>query len=115
MKEKEEALFICRRDVECQRNLNGQNRRGNEDLLAEKDALERHAQVLQAQNDDLTTELDRFVQTDEILRTQLDRRSRVHGLTHKNQDELRHSTYRVQEARSRSPKKSVQQTPSTRY
>ncbi len=46
MKEKEEALFICRRDVDCQRNLNGQNRRGNEDLLAEKDALERHAQVL---------------------------------------------------------------------
>lgn len=43
LKEKEEALFICRRDVECQRNLNGQNRRGNEDLLAEKDALERHA------------------------------------------------------------------------
>ena len=46
LKEKEEGLFICRRDVECQRALNGQNRRGNEDLLAEKDALERHAQVL---------------------------------------------------------------------
>lgn len=49
-------------------------------MMAEKDALERHAAVLQSQNADLTTELDRFVQTDEILRSQLDRRSRVYGL-----------------------------------
>lgn len=76
-------------------------------MMAEKDALERHAAVLQSQNADLTTELDRFVQTDEILRSQLDRRSRVYGLQNKNQDEIRQSTYRVQEARSRSPKKSV--------
>ncbi len=46
-----------------------QNRRTNEDLLAEKDALEKHASVLGAQNQDLTVELDRFVETDEILRS----------------------------------------------
>jgi len=48
--------------------------------MQEKEALERHAQVLQVQNEDLTGELDRFVQTDELLRSQLDRRSRVFGL-----------------------------------
>ena len=46
-----------------------QNRRTNEDLLVEKDALEKHASVLGAQNQDLTVELDRFVETDEILRS----------------------------------------------
>lgn len=61
--------------------------------------------MLQIQNDDLTAELDRFVEQDEILRTQLDRRARVHTMQHKNCDEIRHSQYRVQEARSRSPHK----------
>lgn len=60
---------MTRRDVECQRSLHHQNHRGNEDLVQEKEALERHAQVLQVQNEDLTSELDRFVQTDEILRS----------------------------------------------
>lgn len=69
LKEKEEALFVTRRDVECQRSLHQQNQRGNEDLCQEKEALERHAQVLQVQNEDLTSELDRFVQTDEVLRS----------------------------------------------
>lgn len=50
--------------------------------MNEKNALERHAKVLEAQNSDLTSELDRFVQTDELLRTQLDRRSRVQGMHH---------------------------------
>lgn len=37
-------------------------------LLTEKDALERHSRVLLGQNDDLTRELERFVNTDEVLR-----------------------------------------------
>ena len=47
------------------------------DYLAEKDALERHSRILLGQNDDLTKELERFVNTDEVLRQQLDRRARV--------------------------------------
>lgn len=74
-------------------------------MLHEKDALERHAHVLQVQNEDLTGELDRFVQTDEQLRTQLDRRARVMGMQSRQHDELRETTSRVQEARSRSPPK----------
>ena len=74
-------------------------------MLAERDALEKHAQCLQGQNADLAGELERFVQTDDVLRGQLDRRSRVQNMQSKNQDELRHSTYRVDQARSRSPQK----------
>ena len=52
---------MTRRDVECQRVLSNQNHRASEDLVQEKEALERHAYVLQVQNEDLTAELDRFV------------------------------------------------------
>lgn len=111
LKSLEHHLYETRRDVDCQRNQNGQNRRLNDDLTHEREALQRHSGVLEAQNADLSQELDRFVQTDELLRSQLDRRSRVHGIQNKNHDELRHSGYRVHEARSRSPAKCMQ-TPS---
>lgn len=103
LKEREEALYACRREVENQRCLQSQNRTCNGDLLAEKEALEKHSHVLQCQNHDLTVELDRFCQTDEVLRSQLDRRTRVNGLQNKNTDELRNSYHRVEDARSRSP------------
>ena len=47
LKEKEEALFVTRKDSECQQAIFHQNQRCHEDLLHEKDALERHAHVLQ--------------------------------------------------------------------
>jgi len=105
LKNLEAHLYETRRDVDAQRHCNQQNRRLNDDLLHEREALQRHAGVLEAQNTDLSKELDRFVQTDELLRSQLDRRNRVHGIQDKNQNELRHSGYRVHEARSRSPSK----------
>jgi len=105
LKEREDTLYAVRRDVESLRVTSMQNRGDNNDLLAERDALEKHAQCLQGQNADLASELERFVQTDEVLRGQLDRRSRVYGLQTKNQDELRQSYYRVDQARSRSPAK----------
>jgi len=64
LKEREDALMASRREVENQRIMSSQNRNANDDLLAEKDALEKHAAVLQHQNQDLTSELDRFCQTD---------------------------------------------------
>jgi hypothetical protein len=77
--------------------------RVQDDCLNEREALERHARILEGQNADLTAELDRFVQTDELLRTQLDRRSRIQGLQYNQHNERSHSNYKVQEARSRSP------------
>ena len=105
LKEKEDLLYNVRRDVESLRTTSHQYRTDAGDLLAERDALEKHAQCLQGQNADLAAELERFVQTNEVLRTQLDRRGRVVNLQSKNQDELRHSYYRVDQARSRSPAK----------
>ena len=75
------------------------------DNLAEKDALEKHAQVVQLQNDDITRELDKFCEMDEYVRNQLDRRSLVLGLRARNEQELKQSFNRVEDARSRSPQR----------
>ena len=93
--QKEDNLFASRRESEGLRIQSGQGRTDNTDMLAERDALEKHAGCLQNQNDDLTKELERFCHTDEVLRGQLDRRTRVYGLQSKNQDELRVSYTRV--------------------
>jgi len=52
-------------------------------LVLEKEALERHAKILINQNDELTRELEMFVQTDEVLRSQLDRKARLNDLSYK--------------------------------
>ena len=74
-------------------------------MLNEKEALEKHASVLQQQNDDITRELDKFCETDEYVRGQLDRRGRVSGIRERNDQELQKSFYRIEEAKSRSPQR----------
>lgn len=54
-------------------------------MILEKEALERHSKILINQNDELTRELEVFVQTDEVLRHQLDRKDRYINLSYKNQ------------------------------
>jgi len=71
--------------------------------MQEKDALERHSRVLLGQNDDLTKELERFVNTDEVLRQQLDRRGRVITMQEKNNSSIGYSASKVYDVRSRSP------------
>ena len=43
--------------------------------MADKEAMERHSRILLRQNDDLAKELERFVNTDAVLRQKLDRSS----------------------------------------
>lgn len=56
--------------------------------MAEIDALHYHCNVLQGQNRDLNIELERFVQTDEQIRTTLNRRDRVENLRQKTEFEM---------------------------
>lgn len=104
-KDKEENLYAVKKDIENQQYTNSNMRADLNDYLAEKDALERHSRILLGQNDDLTKELERFVNTDEVLRQQLDRRGRVITMQEQNNRELQHSNYKIVEARSRSPAK----------
>ena len=66
--DRESNLYGIRKDIENEQIRNSQQRGDLNDYLAEKDALERHSRILLGQNDDLTKELERFVNTDEVLR-----------------------------------------------
>lgn len=103
IKEKEDHLFACRKDIEGQTYTNNNMRADLADFSQEKEAMERHSRILLGQNDDLTKELERFVNTDEVLRQQLDRRGRVYVMQDKNNNEIGHSTAKIYEARARSP------------
>jgi hypothetical protein len=105
LKDREDQLFLQRKDIEANKHPNGALRSHNVENLAEKDALEKHAAIIQAQNEEITRELDKFCEMDEYVRNQLDRRSRVLGLRARNEHELRQSFHRVDDARSRSPQR----------
>lgn len=105
LKDREDSLFLQRKDLDANKYGNASLRAHNVDNLAEKDALEKHAQVLQLQNDEITRELDKFCEMDEYVRNQLDRRSRVQNMRVHNEQELKQSNYRLSDARSRSPQR----------
>ena len=110
-REREESNYACKKDIENLQYTNQNMRQDLNDYLGEKDALERHSRILLGQNDDLTKELERFVNTDEVLRQQLDRRGRVYAMQDKNNKELGYSSHKVADARSRSPAKRAPATP----
>lgn len=60
----------------------------NGDLRAEIAALQQHINVLEQQNRDLNKELEVFVQTDEQIRVNLNRRDRVENLKKLTEYEL---------------------------
>ena len=68
IKDREENVYMVKKDIEALAMTNQNMRVDLNDLLQEKDAMERHSRVLLGQNDDLTRELERFVNTDEVLR-----------------------------------------------
>ncbi len=88
LRERDDQVYLYRKDLENSKFQNSQFRENNVDLLNEKDALEKHAAVLNQQNDDLNHEMDKFLETDELVRSQLDRRGRVQGMRSKNENEL---------------------------
>jgi len=70
----------------------------NLDLKSEYEALQKHSTLLTHQNKDLQKELDTFVETDDIVRRNLDRKSKVEDIRgHVNAAIIHH------EVRSRSP------------
>jgi len=87
-----------------------------EDKLAmheELSALKEHTEVLENQNATLHNELDRFVETDEKVRRDLDKKAHVEYLKSKNNTELEKSIIKLKEASpsKRSPSKTAYTSP----
>lgn len=100
IRNKEDQIMLLRKELENARYTNSQLLDSNANLQAEIDALNNHIRVLQLQNDDLTKELDQFVEANEAIRMRLDRKTRVHEIRVKNEQQLQKSIAYVNEARS---------------
>ncbi len=73
-----------RKELEGARYSNQALLDNNSQFQVEIDALNNHIRVLNTQNDDLTKELDQFVEANEAIRMRLDRKNRVMDLRSKN-------------------------------
>lgn len=89
-----------RKELEGARYSNSALLDNNSNLQVEIDALNNHIRVLGAQNEELTKELDQFVEANEAIRMRLDRRNRVMDLRCKNEQQLQKSLAHVQDAKS---------------
>ena len=78
----------------------------NLDLKSEYEALQKHSLLLSQQNRDLQRELDQFVETDDAVRRNLDRKEKVFEIRHKVDHAIGHSQALIQ--RSYSPAKVVE-------
>lgn len=92
----DDQLQVARREAENLRFSNNNLLDRNQDIKAEIDALQAHCNVLQQQNRELNTELERFVQTDEQIRATLNRRDRVTNLREKTEYEIGRSAVELE-------------------
>ena len=76
-------------------------------ISEELHALKQHAEVLESHNAELHNELERFIETDEVVRHDLNRKPRVEYIKDKSYDEVRRSITKVRQSTSphRSPYK----------
>ena len=97
----DDNLAVSRREQDDLRFATSSMSQANADYRAEIDALQHHCNVLAGQNVELNGELERFVQTDEQIRTTLNRRDRVETLRHQGDVKMRESYANLERASPR--------------
>ena len=76
----------------------------------EIDALNQHMNLITAQNYELSSELQRFLQTDEVVKSKLNRRTVVDEIKNKVDHAIMKSQQEVDARRSRSPTRGSRST-----
>ena len=97
----DDQLAVNRREQDDLRFATSSMQNANADLRAEIDALQHHCNVLAGQNVELNTELERFVETDEQIRSTLNRRDRVDHLRYTGETKMRESYANLERASPR--------------
>jgi len=93
--------MAMRGELDACKSANACSIDGNSNLQGQIASLNNHIKVVSGQNAALTTELNSFVQANEALRLQLDRKARVHEIRSINEEKIMMSTHNIH--RSRSP------------
>lgn len=81
---KEDQIMFMRKELEGARFSNSALLDNNSNLQVEIDSLNNHIRVITHQNEELTKELDQFVQANEAIRQRLDRKARVQEIRARN-------------------------------
>ena len=100
IRQKEDQLLYMRKELEGARYSNSALLENNANLQVEIDSMNNHIRVVSHQNDELTREIDQFVQANEVIRQRLDRKNRVTELREKNDYNLTQSIQRVHKSKS---------------
>lgn len=100
IRQREDQIMAMRKELEGARYSNSALLDNNSGLQAEIDALNNHIRVLSSQNEDLTRELDQFVEANEAIRMRLDRKNRVLDLRNRNEQQLQKSLAHVNDSKS---------------
>jgi len=85
IRQKEDQIMYFRKELEGARYSNTALLENNANLQVEIDSLNNHIRVVTHQNDELTKEIDQFVQANEVIRMRLDRRNRVEEIRNRNE------------------------------
>ena len=91
-----------RKELEGARYSNSALLENNANLQVEIDSMNNHIRVVSHQNDELTREIDQFVQANEVIRQRLDRKNRVMEIRERNEYHLQQSMAKVHSV-SKSP------------
>ena len=97
---KEDQIMFLRKELEGARYSNSALLDNNSNLQVEIDSLNNHIRVITIQNEELTKELDEFVQANEAIRQRLDRKARVMEIRQRNEQQINYSHTNVMESRS---------------
>ena len=100
IRQREDQLMYLRKELEGARYSNQALHENNATMQNEIDSMNNHIRVVSGQNDQLTREIDAFVQANEMIRAKLDRRGRVEEIKHRNVHELNYSHNEVVKSRS---------------
>ena len=92
--------MYMRKELEGARYSNSALLDNNSNLQVEIDSLNNHIRVITHQNEELTKELDQFVQANEAIRQRLDRKARVLEIRQRNDQQLAYSMNQVHESKS---------------
>ena len=100
IRQKEDQLMYMRKELEGARYSNSALLENNANLQVEIDSMNNHIRVVSHQNDELTREIDQFVQANEVIRSRLDRKQRVTELRQKNDYNLQQSISKISKSKS---------------
>jgi hypothetical protein len=97
---RDDEVSALKGEIEHFKHINGKQVEDQYELKNEAEALKRHVSLLNQQNFELSTELEKFIETDETIRRTLNRKGKVDEIRTKVDEAIMRSMYEVQQRRS---------------